>query len=149
MDQAIAHKILHPETTYQQLSNQFGVAPTTIHDHLHGTHSPHSRHPSRKLSIEQEAALIDKINAYANRGTLLTPGHIRQLALALAKQPLGKNWTSTFLDRHRDVISSRFYRIQEAARLKADTPSNRQAFYELVRHLDHLIPCRFARESPC
>ena len=39
---------------------------------------------------------------------------------------------TTFLWRHKDQVSLRFYRVEELARLKANTPENRQAFLTLV-----------------
>jgi len=47
---------------------------------------------------------------------------------------LGRNWSSTFNWRHKDELHSGFYAFQEAARLKANTPETRQAFYALVGH---------------
>ena len=37
------------------------------------------------------------------------------------------------------MISLQFYRVQEVARLNADTPSNRQAFYTLVGPFSALL----------
>ena len=130
----MAYKKQHPEESFSSLSKRFQLPSSTIHDHFIGSHADKGRRAHRNLSVEQEDAIIDKINAYAERGTLLTPQHINELAAALCESPLGRNWTSTFLRRHADKVSSRFYRIQELARLSADTPENRQAFYALVSH---------------
>ena len=108
------------------------------YNHFTGTHAVPCHCTLPNLSIKQEDTLITKINAYAERGTLLTPWHVTQLANALSERPVGVNWTSTFLRRHHDQVSLCFYQIQELARLKADTPSNRQAFYALVSHFPAL-----------
>jgi len=68
--------------------------------------------------------LLDKINAYADRRTLLAPRHITQLAEALCEHPTGCNWTTTFLKRLSDRIASKYWRVQELARLKADTTTS-------------------------
>jgi len=47
---------------------------------------------------------------------------------------LGVNWVSNFVRRRKDVLHSGFYAYQEAARVKADTPETRRAFYSLVGH---------------
>ena len=132
MDAAISYKRDHPQDSLSSVAARFQVATTTLHDHLTGTHSARGLNTPRNLSLIQEDALLDKINAYAKRGTLLTPGNITQLAKALCNHDLGRNWTTTFLRRHRDRVSSRFYRVQELARLRSDTPSNRAAFLSLV-----------------
>ncbi len=132
MDDAISHKLQHPQQPYREVADHSHVASSTLHDRVTGKHAARGERHSRNLSIEQEGVLLGEINAYAERGTLLTPSHITQLATALAGHPLGQNWTSTFLKRHKERVSSKFYRVQEVARLNADTPSNRQAFYSLV-----------------
>ncbi|WVQ70356.1 uncharacterized protein L199_008583 [Kwoniella botswanensis] len=87
----------------------------------------------RHLSVQQEVALIDKINSYSQRGTHLTPQHIRQLAVAISEEKIGRNWASSFLRRHKEDLSSKYFKIQEASRMKSDTGANRKAFYTLVK----------------
>ena len=132
MDNAVLHKLQHPQESYTTVADRFDVASSTLHDRVTGKHAPPGHRQPRNLSIHHERVLLDKINAYATRGTLLTPGHIGTLAETLSERHLGRNWTSTFLKRHKDEVSSKFYKVQEVARLKADTPTNRQAFYSLV-----------------
>ena len=132
MDAAIAYKLAHPQQTYAKVAERFEVAASTLHDRMTDRHAAPGQRHSQNLSIEQEGAVINKINDYAERGTLLTPGHVKDLANALAERPVGINWVSTFIRRHRDKIISRFYRIQEAARIKADVLETRQAFHALV-----------------
>ena len=132
MDAAIARKHENPQEPILQVAASSHVASSTFHDRLTGKHGPRGEKGSRVLSVEQERVLLDKINDYAERGTLLSPAHITQLATALAGHTLGKNWTGTFLLRHKDSVNSKFYRVQEVSRLNADTPENRQAFYSLV-----------------
>ena len=132
MEQALEYKRQHPSESYLKLSKRFGIPATTIRNRYRGTHAARGEYTARNLSIIQEDALIGSINAYANRGTLLTPKHVQQLATSLCGHDLGVNWTSTFLRRHKDQVSSRFYKVQELARLKADTPETRKAFLTLV-----------------
>ena len=96
----------------------------------------HQHHSA--LSIEQERVLVNQISLYASCGTLLTPGHVHELAEALAEQRLGVNWVDRFVQRHRDIIHPNFFAYQEAVRLKADTPETRRAFYSLVHDLMEL-----------
>ena len=132
MDSALSYKTEHPSESYRTVAELFEVPKSTLQARHRGTHSFRGRDTPRNLSIAQEDVLIDSINTYAERGTLLTPKHVQQLAIRLYGHDIGVNWTSTFLRRHKDRVSSRFYRVQELARLKADTPSNRRAFLTLV-----------------
>ena len=132
MDEALEYKRQHPSESYLKLSNRFGIPASTIRDRHHGTHAPQGHNMRRRLSVVQEGVLINTINQYADRGTLLSPKHIHQLAQRLCPDELGQNWTTTFLRRQKDQLSSRFYRTQELARLQAITPETRRAFLSLV-----------------
>ena len=132
MDQAILYKRQHPSESYRTVSDRFDVASSTLQDRVAGTHAAPGKRLHRNLSTAEEDVLLAKIEAYASRGTLLSPQHIKDLAAILASHSMGRNWTSTFLQRHKDRLSLRFYRIQEVARLNADTPETRRAFYSLV-----------------
>ena len=74
------------------------------------THEPHRGHRPRNLSVVQEEVLIAKVEAYVERGTLLTPPQITELATAPCGHTMGRNWTSTFLRRHRDQLLLRFHK---------------------------------------
>ena len=107
----------------------------TLYHRFKGNQSAPGVNAPRALSHEQEQVLLHQIALFASRGTLLTPSHVHVLAEALAGGRLGINRVSRFVDRRRDAIHSRFFAYQEAARLKADTPETRRAFYHLVRNL--------------
>lgn len=132
MQAALAFHHEHPETSLRALSERFNVAKSTLGDNLNGTHTSSSTVHNRLLSDVQEQVLVDRINAYADCGTLLAPSHVKELAERLAEHRVNRNWTSSFFKRHKNDISPRYYKIQGLARVKADTPSNRQAFYGLV-----------------
>ena len=132
IDSAIAHLKEHPEQSYRQVAAQYDIAYSTLHDRANKKHLSHPEGAHKNLSTVQEHGLIQEINTYADRGTLLTPAHIKSLAEKLCGHPVGVNWPSTFISRHKQEISSRFYRVQEASRIQADTPAHRLAFYKLV-----------------
>ena len=122
----------HPDDTYAMVATRFDIAPTTLRDRHRGTHLPRGQKGPRNLTLAQEDALITSINNYANRGTLLEPRHIKTLAVRLCGHNVGINWTSTFMRRIKDRVLSRFYKNQELARLKANTPETRHAFLTMV-----------------
>lgn len=132
MNDAIAYKNQHPEMSYKAVADRYKVARSTLYDRHRGLHLSHQEGAARALSMIQEDVLIDRINAFANRGTLLTPGHVQALAEAVHGEKLGENWTSRFLARYRDRITSTFYTYRELGRMQADKPETRKAFYNLV-----------------
>jgi len=91
MDIALRHRALHPDESLESIAEAEGVPRSTLHDRITGTHVPRGVRANRNLSIAQEGALLDRINAYANRGTLLAPRYITQLAEALCEHPVGCN----------------------------------------------------------
>ena len=129
---AIEYKRQHPKESYGKVSDRFDVPKSTVYEHFKGTHSTSGVNAPRALSNEQERVLLERIASFASRGTLLTSPQVHDLAEAIYDGKLGANWVSRFVGRHKDVIHSRFFAYQEAARLKADTPETRKAFYSLV-----------------
>ncbi|WWC94365.1 hypothetical protein V866_001207 [Kwoniella sp. B9012] len=142
VDKAVAYHKKHPSVHIKDVLKRFKVPKSTFDDHLNGTHSARGVNTARNLTLQQEAALVGTINDFARRGTFLAPRHIRELANRFTEEPVGKNWPSTFIRRHNSDISSKFFRFQEIARIEADTPSNRAAFYELVKSIydDYFYP---------
>ena len=132
MELASSHKLLNPSESYESEEERFQLQETTLYYHFKGTHHAAGINTPRALSIKQEHVLVNTISLYASRGTFLTPSHVHELAEALAEQNLGVNWVGRFVQRYKDVIHSSFFLYQEAARLKADMPETRRAFYTLV-----------------
>ena len=60
----------------------------------------------QRLTKPQEEALISQINALTDRGMPPTPSMVKNFAEEIIKAPLGKNWTSDFVRRHKDVLKS-------------------------------------------
>lgn len=132
MAKALQYKHDHPQAKYSEMPGRYGIPATTFRDRFLGIHADRATSATLALSVAMEAALVDKINDYASRGTLLSPKHVHELAEAISGKTLGANWASTFTRRHSHQITSRFWAYQELARLKADTPETRRAFYKLV-----------------
>jgi hypothetical protein len=132
LNAALAYRPQHPTMSISAVAREKKVAKSTLAARINGTHAPRGTKSNRNLSVVEEGVIIGKINQYAARGTLLQPRHIRQLAEGICGHQVGENWTSTFLRRHKDEVSSKYYGIQESARVKADTPEHRRAFYHQV-----------------
>ncbi|AFR98864.1 hypothetical protein CNAG_05436 [Cryptococcus neoformans var. grubii H99] len=133
MTLALEHKINKPLEGYQKVADLYGVSKSSLYDRHTGVHSSHTASAPRHLSIVQEEELVKRINEYAERGTLLTPRHVVELAEAVYDGKLGVNWGSWFIQRHCDTIHSRFFSYQELGHLHADIPETRRAFYHLVK----------------
>ena len=87
IQQAIEHARKNPEQSLYSVAKASQVPRTTLRARVLGIHSARGINTVRKLSITQEAALINCIDQYAQRGTHLTPEHIRMLAITLLHPP--------------------------------------------------------------
>ncbi|ODN86583.1 hypothetical protein L198_07277 [Cryptococcus wingfieldii CBS 7118] len=121
VDSAVQYKRSHPKESFAKVANRFNVAPTTLNNRYHKKHASHATNNPRKLSVIQEKVLVDRINTYAERGTVLTQARIRELGQALHGRALGERWGSTFVERHREELDSGFYGCVEDGRQGAET----------------------------
>ena len=132
IDLAVKYKRQNPCESYPSLGRRFEVPKSTLYDQVRGISASHGMSAPRLLSLEPQRVLIDKINGYATRGTLLTAPQVRAFAQAICGEHVGINGVGCFVERHKDVTPPTFFAYQEAARLKANTPKTRRAFYSLV-----------------
>ena len=131
-DLAVEYKLEHSLERYKAVAQRFQVSRSTLNDRCKGKHLSHQEGAIRHISLLQEGELIRQINAYAARGTLLTPQHVHELAEAIAGEKIGSRWVLRFVKRHSDKITSKFHTYRELGRLQADTPATRAAWYSLV-----------------
>ncbi|WRT65120.1 uncharacterized protein IL334_002062 [Kwoniella shivajii] len=86
---ATAYKRQHPEESFQTVSNAYNVASSTLYDHVTASRSLNTSHANKALSDPMEMALVNKVNDYADRGTLLSPAHVKSLAEMVLERKLG------------------------------------------------------------
>jgi len=134
MNIAVQERRQNPTESYKIIAKRNKVSKSTLYDRVNNIHASPGHRVPRHLSLEQERVLMNKINAYANPGTLLSSALVREYAEVICGEDVAANWVGRFVQRHKDVIHSRHFAYQEAARLKADTSETRRAFYSLVGH---------------
>jgi len=137
IEQALVERQQHPGRSLRAVCGD-DIPKSTLHDRESGRHAPRGVNGNRLLTVVEEGLLLEKINEGAMRGTLLTPRHIQELAERLGGRRAGKNWPTTFLQRHKDKINAKYFTIQEIARINADTTMTRRAFWELVSGLSRI-----------
>ena len=64
----------------------------------------------QRLTAAQEDSLILQINRLTHRGIPPTVRMVRNLAEEVIDGPVGKNWTSDFVRRHKDRVKSLYLR---------------------------------------
>jgi len=129
MAEALQEKHQHPKITYAELSKRFHIPPTTISDRFNGRHADRAASASQALPAIVETALVDKINKYAKRGTLLSPRHVHELAEAVSGDPLGVELDVAL---HSTTLPSNCLSILPISRTRTNTPETKRAFCNLV-----------------
>ena len=114
------------------MAEQFQVRKTTFYSRIKYTQYAPIFNIPQAWSPEQEHVLVKQISLYATCSTLLTPSHFHELAEAFAEHKTGHNGVSRFAQCQKELIHLRFYAYQETARLKANIPETKRAFYTLV-----------------
>ena len=61
MDEAVAYKRQHPHESHVNTATCFGVASSTLQDHVTGTHTATGPRSHQNLSFGQEETLLDEI----------------------------------------------------------------------------------------
>ncbi|UOH79349.1 hypothetical protein LQV05_000350 [Cryptococcus neoformans] len=89
MTLAHEHTINNPRESCQKVADLYEVSKPSLHDRHTGVHSSHTISAPRRLSIVQEEELVNKINGYAERSTLLTPRHAVEFAEAVYVGEMG------------------------------------------------------------
>ena len=134
-DKIRIYKNDHPDVSLRSLENKFDVPKSTIGARLKGTNASRLESSHTKLSASQEALLVEKINQYANRGYLMTPANVREMAEIIMDDNdsiLGVNWVANFTKRHKDAIIAKYFGYTDRNRVEADIPETREEFYNIV-----------------
>ena len=95
------------------------------------------------LDTAQEEALIGLINRLTNRGLSPTNYMVKNLAEEIIGCPVGKNWSSQFVKRHKERLISRYLRNIDQKRQDAEYAPMFKQFYDFV--IGFLLFCVFHR----
>ncbi len=91
-----------------------------------------SKQTTSILSNQQEKELIRYINKLTERGILSLNAMIRVFAYNISGKQPGKNWFYEFVQRHSDILQSKFLQEADLERKKADNAYQYQLYFDLV-----------------
>ena len=84
------------------------------------------------LTNAQEKALISIINKLTERRMPPTSAIVKNLIEEIRGAPVGKNWTSQFINRYKDELLSKYLGNQECKRVKGEYSPTYEYFFQLV-----------------
>ena len=116
----------------------YDVNWTTLRNRTHGMTSRQDSTPnSRKLTSQEELAIVRYILELDSRGFSPRPQDVREMADLLLSErdasPVGKNWTTNFIKR-RTELKSKFNRKYDYQRAQCEDPVIIEGWFQLVRN---------------
>ena len=116
----------------------YDVAETTLRERYYGIPSRQDSIPnSRKLTSQEELAIVRYILELDSRGFSPRPQDVREMADLLLSErdasPVGKNWTTNFIKR-RTELKSKFSRKYDYQRAQCEDPVIIEGWFRLVQN---------------
>ncbi len=120
---------------FRATAKKYGIGRTTLYRRY--THQTTSREEFLSQSIqcltkEQEEVLVNQINYLSGRGLHPTSCIVKNMAEAIIKKEVGKNWTSGFITRHKDQLLSLYLKNIDNECVKAEYVLMFELFFQLV-----------------
>jgi len=125
IDEALADLESQETVNYTATAKKYGVCRTTLSRRHRGKTVSRQEFLSEVqqcLNETQEHVLIRHINLLTDRGMPPTSQIVKNLAEEIIQRPVGKNWVSAFVYRHKDELKSVYLRTMDNLRIKADLP---------------------------
>ena len=122
-------------------AREFGVAESTLRNRWKGksvSRAEFNANEKRRLTDAQEAALINQINKLTDRGIPPTAKLVKNFAEEIISDSVGKNWTSDFVRRHKDVLNSVYLKNMDSSRVHSEYAPLFKHFYDLVCFIHQL-----------
>ena len=123
IDLALADLASQPKPNYSATAKKWQVERTTLAKRYKAqtvSKAIANSECRQRLTIQQEEVLIGQINKLTDRSIPPTSQIVRNLAEEIAGSSVGKNWTGTFIRRHKERLKSLYLRNIDNLRTKAE-----------------------------
>jgi transposase-like protein len=119
--------------SYTKVASQFGVDRSTLSRRHKATQVSHTAKSinQRKLSTEQERALVRYIQGLSERHLPPTRDIVQNFASQIAKEPISKSWVSRFLGRHKIDLILHWVTSIDRDRHNADSEAKYRLYFDL------------------
>ena len=132
---ALAELKLQDTPNYLATARKHSVKRTTLRARFLEIHTSRSVAYSeyhQRLTTTQEEVLIRHINRLTYRGIPPTSQMVRNFAEEMIHDCVGHSWTSDFVRRHRDRLTSQYLHNIDKKRVNAESIPLFKQFYNLV-----------------
>ena len=98
------------------------------------------------LTNSQEKALVELINDLTSRRMPPTTAIVKNLAEEIRGCAVGKNWTASFVERHKHELKSLYLKSIDNKRIKGEYSPAYEHFYQLVELYSMLLLLLYSHE---
>ena len=132
---AMADPAKQLKPNYMATAKKHGMARSTLRERFLGESLSIQTTASKyrqRLTFVQEKTLIEHINRLTNRGLPPTSQIVRNFAKKMIKGPVGKNWTGSFVKRHKNRLLNLHLRNIDSQRITVKYVPSFKLFFDLV-----------------
>ncbi|KAJ5071992.1 hypothetical protein M0811_09636 [Anaeramoeba ignava] len=155
LEKAIEHKKKHPDKSIRSVASLFGVAWTTLRDHIKNPQMKIGKGASKKLTEAQEKEFCLLICSLVDRGFIVSGKMLKSLACDFAKEKditlkASNNWVSQFCKNNN--LSSRATELLEKPRanhLTSEIINNWFDLLESIIKINKIPPKRIFNMDEC
>jgi hypothetical protein len=136
MEAALASLDAQEKPNYSAAARKFKLGRTAVARRYEGKTTSQAEANSeyrQLLTIAQEDALIARINNLTDRGMPPTSHMVKNMAQEIRGDEVNKNWTSHFIQRHKDVLKSLYLQNIDNKRASSEYEPMFKLFFELVK----------------
>jgi Tc5 transposase-like DNA-binding protein len=136
MTAAIALLDTQEKPNYSAAARKFNLGRTAVTCRFEGKTTSRAEANSeyrQLLTIAQEDALIARINNLTDRNMPPTSHMVKNMAEEIRGDEVNKNWTSHFIQRHKDVLKSLYLRNIDNKRASSEYEPMFKLFFDLVK----------------
>jgi len=134
IEAALADLALQDSSNYTATAKKFNINRSTL-SRRHRDKTVFVKKSKQTTSIfsnQQEKELIRYINKLIERDISSLNVMIRVFAYNISGKQSGKNWSYEFVQRHSDILQSKFLQGADLERKKVDNAYQYQLYFDLV-----------------
>jgi len=134
IEAALADLALQKSSNYTATAKKFNINRSTLSWRHRSiiVFVKKSKQTTSILSNQQEKELIRYINKLIERDIPSLNVMIRVFVYNISGKQSGKNWSYEFVQRHSDILQSKFLQEADLERKKADNAYQYQLYFDLV-----------------
>lgn len=131
----------HERQSLRDIASRYNVVHTTLNNHYQGRPTKSAFVAMRqKLTPAEENTLVGYALACSNRGFPITHSQLATFANEILEarqgpsyEPVGKNWTDRFIERHHQSLQMHWSKPLDSKRARALNPDIIQHWFQLVK----------------